>query len=103
MILQKLPGMAPMLFVVSMLAYSPYGITHAQEDKARTILQDMSTKIASLDTFMITGDGYVDARLDAGLIIEHSMDVTLWMERPNAIRISNRDAESRKEIFYEKG
>jgi hypothetical protein len=64
----------------------------------------MSAAIASLDSFGISGDGYTDDRLDAGQIIEHSMDVTMRMNRSaDAMRITNRDAETTKEIYFGDG
>jgi hypothetical protein len=79
------------------------GTIYAQEHDPGAILKQMSEAIAKLDKFIVTGDGYVDARLDAGQIIEHSMDVTMRVNRPNAMRITNRDAESTKEIYFGDG
>ena len=82
----------------------PSGSTYAQDDQAMEILQRMSAEIASLDSFVVSGDGYTDDRLDAGQIIEHSMDVTMRVNRPaNALRITNSDAESTKEIYFGSG
>jgi len=76
----------------------------AQEVDARALLEKMSAEIAGLDRFVVYGDAYADARLDAGQIIEHSSQVTLRLRRePGAIRISNRDAEGTKEIFFDDG
>ena len=85
------------------LVLCPLGNVYAQDDQATDILAAMSAEIASLETFVITGDGYVDARLPAGQIIEHSMDVTMRMRRPDAMRITNRDAETTKEIYFGSG
>ncbi len=80
------------------------GNIYAQDDQATEILHQMSAEIASLDSFVISGDGYTDDRLDAGQIIEHSMDVTMRMDRRNeAMRITNRDAETTKEIYFGSG
>jgi len=81
----------------------PFGNVYAQDNQAEEILQAMSAEIASLDRFVVSGDGYVDARLDAGQIIEQSMDATMRVSRPNAMRITNRDAESTKEIYFGEG
>lgn len=76
----------------------------AQEVDARALLEKMSAEIAGLDRFVVYGDAYADARLDAGQIIEHSSQVTLRLRRePGAIRLSNRDAEATKEIFFDDG
>jgi hypothetical protein len=82
----------------------PFGNVYAQDDQATEILQEMSAEIASLDSFVVSGDGYTDDRLDAGQIIEHSMDVTMRVNRlANAMRITNRDAETTKEIYFGEG
>jgi hypothetical protein len=71
-----------------------------ESNTAKDILEKMSAEIASLQKFVITGDGYADARLPAGQIIEHSRDVTLRMSRPHTLRISNYNEESLSEIFF---
>jgi hypothetical protein len=82
----------------------PIGDIYAQDNQATEILHQMSAEIASLDGFIISSDAYTDDRLDAGQIIEHSMDVTMRLDRRNeAMRITNRDAESTKEIYFEDG
>jgi len=76
----------------------------AQEVDAKELLEQMSAEIAGLDSFIVHGDAYADARLDAGQIIEHSSQVTLRLRRePGAIRITNRYAENTKEIFFNDG
>jgi hypothetical protein len=89
--------------LLGMVAAGAMGWVHAQDEQATDILGAMSAEIASLEEFVITGDGYVDARLAAGQIIEHSMDVTMRMRKPNAMRITNRDAESTKELYFGSG
>ena len=91
------------LVALCVLTCSPIGNIYAQDNQASEILHQMSAEIAGLDEFIITGDGYVDAGLGAGQIIEQSMDVTMRMSRPNAMRITNREAESTKEIYFGNG
>ncbi len=77
---------------------------HAQEPDATELVQRVSAEIASLNAFVVRGDAYADARLDAGQIIEHSSEVTLRLRRePGSIRISNRSAEDTKEIYFNDG
>ncbi len=77
---------------------------YAEETDATELVQRMSAEIASLDAFVVEGDSYADARLDAGQIIEHSSQVTLQLRRePGSIRISNRSAEDTKEIYFNDG
>ena len=75
----------------------------AQEPDAKTLLEQMSAEIAALDSFIVQGDGYSDARLAAGHIIEHASQVTLRLRRPGSIRITNRNTEYTKEIFFDDG
>jgi len=92
------------LTALCVLACAPFSNIHAQDDEATEILQQMSAAIASLDSYVITGDGYTDDRLDAGQIIEHSMDVMFRMNRSaEAMRITNRDADGTKEVYYGDG
>lgn len=91
------------LFCLLALLCSASGTAYAQDEQAMKILSAMSSEVASLDAFVITGDGYIDARLDAGQIIEHSADVTARVSRPDAMRITNRDAETTMEIYYGDG
>ena len=100
---QKLLRQVGALISVGALMCCPFGNIYAQDNQAKEIIQAMSVEIASLDRFVVSGDGYVDARLDAGQIIEHAMDATMRVNRPGAIRITNRDAESTKEIYFSEG
>jgi hypothetical protein len=101
---QKLLNQAGALTALCVLTCCPIGSIYAQDDEATEILRQMGAEIAGLDEFIITGDGYTDDRLDAGQIIEHSMDVTMRVNRPaDAMRITNRDAETTKEIYFGEG
>ena len=90
--------------VVTLLLGAMTTSTSAQEIDARALLEEMSAEIEGLGRFVVYGDAYADARLDAGQIIEHSSQVTLRLRRePGAIRISNRDAEDTREIYFDDG
>jgi len=76
----------------------------AQQVDAKVLLEQMSAEIAGLDRFIVHGDAYADARLDAGQIIEHASQVMLQLRRePASIRITNRNSEDTKEIFFDAG
>ena len=62
-------------------------IASAQEPDPRDLLRRMSDEIAGLNSFSISGDAYADARLDAGLIIEHASQATLRVRKPDLIRL----------------
>ncbi len=76
----------------------------AQQVDAKVLLERMSAEIAGLDSFIVYGDAYADARLNAGQIIEHASQVTLRLRRePGSIRITNRNSEDTREIFFDDG
>lgn len=78
-------------------------IVHSQDNDAVAILKRMGDEIAGLERFIVTGDGYVDARLGEGQIIEQSVDVKMRMRKPDAMRITSRSAESTKELYFGSG
>jgi hypothetical protein len=75
----------------------------AQESDPRELLKRMGAAVASLDSYVISGDAYVDARLDAGLIIEHASQATLSVRKPDTVRITNTTSEDMKELFFSSG
>ena len=95
----------PGLSAIAMIAVGAFttGIL-AQELDAKLLLKQMGAEIAGLDSFIVSGDAYTDARLAAGQIIEHSSQVSLRLRRnPGAIHITNRDTENTKDIFFDDG
>jgi hypothetical protein len=87
------------------LAVVVAGVQEARAEgaDARALLARMSGEIAGLDSFIVRGDAYTDAWLDAGLVIEHSADVTLKARRPGEMRLTRQDSETTKEIFFGSG
>ena len=76
----------------------------AQDIDAKALLEQMSAEIAGLGSFIVHGEAYADARLDAGQIIEHASQVMLQLRRqPASIRITNRSAVNSEEIYFEDG
>ncbi|MGI9433135.1 MAG: DUF2092 domain-containing protein [Myxococcota bacterium] len=77
--------------------------TSAEPLGAREILEKMSAEISGLNSFEISGEIYADRRLDEGLLIEHASEVTMKVRRPDAMRLTIRDLESVKELFFAEG
>lgn len=75
----------------------------AQESDAVALLERMSQHIAKLDTFVVSGDSYADARLSEGLMIEHSSEVTMRIMKPGAMRMTMRNSEETKELLFHDG
>ena len=88
---------------LAMVFWSPPAALLAQEQDPRTILASMSSAIADLDRFLITGEAYADARLPAGQLIEHSSQVTVRVRRPGYLRITSRTPENTQEIYFSEG
>ncbi len=91
--------------VTAIIVAGPFsGSASADEVDPKALLERMSAEINGLERFLVDGDSYTDARLDAGQIIEHSSHVTLRLQRdPGSVRITNRSAEGTKEIFFDDG
>ncbi len=75
----------------------------AQEPDPRDLIKRMSKEIAGLQSYIINGDAYADARLEAGLMIEHASQATVQVRKPDTVRITNKTAEDLKELFFHSG
>jgi hypothetical protein len=93
------------LSAIAMVAIGAFATSLlAQELDAKLLLKQMGAEIAGLDSFILNGDAYTDARLTAGQIIEHSSQVSLRLRRnPGTIHITNRDTENTREIYFADG
>ncbi len=74
---------------------------NAKELDPTQIINQMSKEIAGLQSFILRGYTSVDARLEAGQIIEHSSQITMRVVRPGSIHISDESFETTKEIYFE--
>jgi len=79
------------------------GSALAQDPDPKELLSRMNAEIAKLDSFVLSGDAYADARLDAGQIIEHYYDAVMRVRKPSELRLTNRNAEFTGEIFFADG
>ena len=87
--------------LAAMVLLGSFASSGAAEDlDPRDLVGRMSAAIAGLDSYRVDGDHYLDARLPAGLIIEHPSEVTVRVRRPGAIRLTNRTIEDTMEIFF---
>ena len=88
----------------ALFALAFYGLVanfaYAEELDPRMLIKRMGDEVAGLQSFVINGDAYSDARLDAGLIIEHTAQATLRVRKPDAVRITNKTSEDVKELFF---
>ena len=75
----------------------------AQEPDPEELLARMSAEIAKLESFVLSGDAYADARLDAGQIIEHSYDASMSVRKPAELHLTNRSSENTNEIIFADG
>jgi len=91
----------------ALFALAFYGLVanfaYAEELDPRVLIKRMGDEVAGLQSFVINGDAYSDARLDAGLIIEHAAQATLQVRKPDVVRITNKTSEDVKELFFASG
>ena len=101
----RMPSLLVM-FMAVVAAFPAIGL-YAQEQDAEqdaiALLQQMSAEIENFDTFVVRGDGYTDARLSEGLIIETASEITMRVQKSGAVRLTNRTSEGAKEIFFGSG
>ena len=75
----------------------------AQEMDPIALLKKMSSEIENLQSFILEGDAYADARLREGQIIEHASHLTMRVARPDSLHFTNQSAEDSNEIYFSDG
>jgi hypothetical protein len=74
-----------------------------QDAKAIEVLKSMSAYTDSLDRTVIKAVNLTDARLEAGLMVTNSVEVTVSIDRPGSLRISSFDGVDAKELVFHEG
>jgi len=97
--MNKLRKKAGSLALLLLLVLQGANVGAAELDP-KTLLATMSQTIGGLDRFVIRGDAYLDAGLGQGQIIEQASQITARIMRPNALHITNLDAEGSKELYF---
>lgn len=77
--------------------------TSPHDARAVEVLQAMSDYKASLDSVVIRGSSINDARLDAGLIVSNSNEMTVTVQRPNSLHFKNFDGIDTMELYFHQG
>jgi len=78
-------------------------VTFAGDKDPRALLEQMSAEISGLDSFVLRGELYSDARLEAGQLIEYASEVTMRVRRPDAMRLTISTLENVKELYFGEG
>ena len=92
-----------LICVAFIVAAAISGSVLAQEPDPKELLARMGAEIGGLESFVLSGDVYADARLDAGQIIEHSYDASMSVRKPSQLRLTNLSGENTKELFFAGG
>lgn len=74
-----------------------------QDPRAVEVLNNMAAYTSSLDKFVVSGEAYADARLDAGLIVSNAAELTMKIDRPSSLSLSNFDGLNTKNIYLDNG
>lgn len=74
-----------------------------RDTRALEVLKSMGEYTASLDRAVISGSSLSDARLDAGLMVANTTEMTFHFDRPGALHIKSFDGVSSKELFFDQG
>jgi len=93
-------GMLLLLVGSGMTAAAEKGQSEAM---ARDVMQRMAAYTGSLDQFVIKGEAFGDARLDAGLIVSNSVELVIKIDRPSSIYVESFDGVDTKKIYIHEG
>ena len=73
------------------------------DPKVVELMNKMSTYIASLDSWKMTGSSSSDVQLDNGTIVEQRSTQSVWVDRPDRIRTSDQTATVNLELYLADG
>ncbi len=74
-----------------------------RDSQAIEVLEGMSSYLAGLERFAVSGNGSTDGRLDAGLIVSNPLEVELKVQRPGSLHISHFDGEQTRNLYVHEG
>lgn len=100
----KIRDCIAVLFTAVLLGIGAMPLSAGEQDKrALDVLKAMSEYKAAQDTIVIRGTTLHDARLDAGLIVSNSHEITVSLKRPASLHFKEFDGINTKELFFHKG
>ena len=74
-----------------------------QDARAIDVLKKAAAYRTSLDQVVIKSVSFTDARLEAGLMVSNSEEVSVSVDRPGSMRISAFDGETTKGLYFHDG
>ncbi len=74
-----------------------------RDARAVAVLEAMSSYLAGLERFSVSGEGSTDARLDAGLIVANPIEVVMRAHRPNSLHIRRFDGAETQHLYVNDG
>jgi hypothetical protein len=75
----------------------------SRDARAVEVLKHMSSYIDSLESSSISGASSSDARMDEGLIISNTQEITIFREEPGSMSFSIFDGVATKNIYIHEG
>lgn len=88
---------------MSTMASGVHAADAQQDARAIEVMEKMVAYKSTLDRVVITGVTTVDARLDAGLMVSNSEEVSVSINRPGSMRITSFDGEATKGLYFDNG
>ena len=74
-----------------------------RDEQAVAVLKAMSTHLAGLKTFTVTGVALQDHQLEAGLMATYPTEVELKVKRPGSLYLKQFDGEDTRELYIHEG
>ena len=96
------PFVTGLLVTMSLLAHAQ-GDAASRDAKAIEVLENMSRYKDSLVTAVIHGASSSDARLEAGLMVANTEEITVKLKRPDSMYFSRFDGVDTKELIIHEG
>ena len=74
-----------------------------RDEQAISVLKAMSTHLASLESFTVTGLALEDERLEAGLMASYPTEIKLTVKRPGSLHLKQFDGEFTRDLYIYEG
>lgn len=74
-----------------------------KDPRALEVLNKMAAYSGSIDQFVLKGEVFADARLDAGLIVSNPSEIVIKVDRPGSLFMQGFDGIDTKQIYIHEG
>jgi hypothetical protein len=99
----RLKFTAALMLIIAAMAPAALVADVQKDQKALDVLQQMAGYTAARDHWIIRGEVYGDARLNAGLMVTNPAEVMIKFTRPNALVMTKFDGLATRKVYIVDG